>query len=142
VSPGDVNDASKSAWYNACSAQGNFLFPYDVNTFDDAKCRGNDTAPWPVWQYDQGVKGAAALNTSCLGGTANLFQMSGNVAEWENSCSVAASGPDLCRVRGGSYLAGGVANLLACTADRTMPRLNPGSDKTYFDDVGFRCCTY
>jgi len=61
----------------------------------------------------------------------DLFDMSGNVAEWEDSC-VGSLPDDLCRVRGGSFR--DIAKSASCAADRALPR--SARDET----VGFRCC--
>jgi formylglycine-generating enzyme required for sulfatase activity len=145
-----ANDASESAWFNACSAEGVNAYPYP-GTFSAAACNGGSNdggtpGPWPVWAYDtNGVNQNQALNTSCFGGGNNqLYQMSGNVAEWEDSCSGATGGSDTCRLRGGSYNSANSPTDLACTGDRTATRLNPTPAATpeLFADVGFRCCQY
>ena len=62
--------------------------------------------------------------------------MSGNVAEWENSCSGSNGANDQCLVRGGSFLSS--ADDAKCAAQRTVDRAPmSGSDLL---DVGFRCC--
>lgn len=159
---GDANDATKSAWYNACSAQGTVAYPYG-GAFDSTKCNGTGDGGvgaaaqgygWPVNQ-DDGVYTVAASDDNgnvtgiahggCQGGVVNLFQMSGNVAEWEDSCedagADAAAFPSApCRLRGGSYGANNDTTQLRCDADRMLDRL-PATNEAV-KDVGFRCCLY
>ena len=139
-----ANDHTQSAWYNACSAQGVNTYPYDVSAFNGPSCNGdglNGTLPYPdgVFQVaswnDQGAPNGVFVNTQCQGGTVNLFQMSGNVAEWENSCTGGASTDD-CRVRGGAYTAADSPPALGCQAGRLETRM------AHKADVGFRCCQF
>ena len=70
----------------------------------------------------------------CQGGVTNLFQMSGNVAEWTNSC-VGAGANDNCLVRGGSFddVTGN---------DRTCTAAVPTARTTQRADIGLRCCQF
>ena len=71
----------------------------------------------------------------CDGGEsmfACIFDLSGNVAEWENSCDSEQADAN-CHVRGGSYLDSGAA--VSCAAAATRKRLD-NTDPA----VGFRCC--
>lgn len=58
--------------------------------------------------------------------------MSGNVWEWEYSCSAATGASDPCRIRGGSFSQSGPT--LGCSADSSLARGDSGKS------VGFRCC--
>jgi hypothetical protein len=69
----------------------------------------------------------------CIGGSPGLYDMSGNVAEWEISCDGAT---DECLVRGGAF--DGLAVDVACTSSRQVPRI-PGSLSDY-QKIGVRCC--
>jgi formylglycine-generating enzyme required for sulfatase activity len=155
-------DATADAWFNACSAQGNIAFPYGNDFFSD-RCNGGQAiadagAPgtggygYPE-NKDEGVRIVVTSDTNgnyngytytaCAGGVTNLYQMSGNLAEWENSCENTTAGAR-CRVRGGSYKAG-VDNAagLRCDVARTELRVPPtsaGADP--LEDIGFRCCLY
>jgi formylglycine-generating enzyme required for sulfatase activity len=71
----------------------------------------------------------------CTGGFAGLFDMSGNVAEWEYCCDNSGGlSPenDNCRIRGGAYdsAVGGAR----CDDASYVPR------KTQLSRIGFRCC--
>jgi len=65
--------------------------------------------------------------------------MSGNVAEWEDSCDGTAAAAN-CNLRGGSYKASGVDTTLRCDAARTEARLP--ANAALLADIGFRCCLY
>jgi formylglycine-generating enzyme required for sulfatase activity len=69
----------------------------------------------------------------------SLYQMSGNLAEWEDSCDGATTASN-CNLRGGSYTAANNAPALRCDATRTEVRM-PATD-ALLADVGFRCCLY
>lgn len=70
---------------------------------------------------------------------ADVYDLSGNVSEWEDSCErssqdLAATATDECRTRGGSYASPLTA--LACdTVPASALRCNAVAP-----DVGFRCC--
>lgn len=133
----DANDYTKSSWFNACSAQNTFAFPYGTQARQAGQCNDSASGTWMVQEWtDQGTyTGIPVPLRRCQGGSVDLYQMSGNVAEWEDACSGTSPG-DTCRLRGGSYAAGGNGSALSCLADRTLVRTQTA------DDVGFRCCAY
>ncbi len=141
----DFADATKSEWYNACTAQGANDYPYG-SAYSSTKCRGVDqslaTTPAGMCGVAPNANGTCAgpvavssgQNTTCLGGVPGVLGMSGNVAEWENSCDDAVN-PTVCRVRGGSHCETGQGNVaLRCDESATQPVGYQGCD------VGFRCC--
>ena len=168
----DYKSAAADAWYNACSAQGNITYPYG-NQFFDSKCNGGqgvgapsaDAASGPidaqktgygaVSNQDEGIhysvngdaNGGYTLIqfAACAGGVTGLYHMSGNVAEWQNSCD-GTTGAANCRIRGGSYADGvSAAAKLACDANRTQQRVpaKPAQgDPDVLKDVGIRCCLF
>lgn len=164
LAPADANDASKSAWFNACSAQAANAFPYGA-TFED-RCNGDgmgktgipvnpdtyntrgaafgfsvnaDDGIYHVASSDMAGNVSGATHKVCAGGSPGIYQMSGNVAEWEDSCdgSVANSA---CRVRGGSYLSANNQAALRCDASRSVTRLPTNAED--LKDIGIRCCVY
>jgi hypothetical protein len=129
-------DFTKDQWFNACSSQGKNCapggcYPYGT-TYDGQICNGADTT-LPAMQMHQPESYMMLMN--CLGGPPGLLEMSGNVAEWEDSCAANTGQNDACAVRGGSFLDG--ATGLRCDSNGalvTQPRSYQGRD------VGFRCC--
>ena len=89
----EFNDAMKSEWFSVCSANGTQTFSYP-GAYDVDKCWVNAAQ-------------ASAVHTKpqCAGATApysNVFDMVGNVLEWEASCSAwPPAKTTACRVRGG-----------------------------------------
>lgn len=155
--PASYNDASKSEWYNACSSNGVNAYPYgasylassvnDAGAVTTYRCNdivaspdGNaigDIAPFVFSQFNS----SGSLNMGmflCQGGAPGMYNMSGDVAEWENSCSADDTGDagasDTCLVRGGSYAANQSAADLRCDTLHPVPR------STQDPTIGFRCC--
>jgi formylglycine-generating enzyme required for sulfatase activity len=67
----------------------------------------------------------------CRPGAA-VFDLSGNVWEWEDACAGSSGALDSCRIRGGGY--NNTAGSLVCAADSLSAREDPAVN------VGFRCC--
>lgn len=117
-------DANTSQWYRACSSGGMNAYPYG-SVFQWSSCAGLDS--------DVGLVVVGSLR-SCVASTtgyAGVFDLSGNVSEWENSCL--GPPPVYCRLRGGSFVM--PSNFMAC--DTGSNGLSSASD--YF--IGFRCCS-
>lgn len=121
-------NAAVSQWYNACSAGGTVVYPYGSD-YDAEACNGgviegeSSGDPWP-----------AGSQASCQGGVEGLFDMSGNLWEWEDSCATSDGVGDLCRARGGSFWSSDLS--LRCqgaTADHSRSNVNR--------NLGFRCCS-
>jgi formylglycine-generating enzyme required for sulfatase activity len=64
-----------------------------------------------------------------------VFDLSGNVWEWEDSCNNYAGNSDFCRLRGGSFFGVNSGHLRCAYASYDDTR---SSD--HYADVGFRCC--
>ncbi len=80
---------------------------------------------------------AAFDEDSCHNIAASLFDMSGNVAEWENSCDGNTGAADLCLVRGGSFDSPNGQASMSCGWTAAQP---PLQRNTTAADIGFRCC--
>jgi formylglycine-generating enzyme required for sulfatase activity len=117
-----MSNPASGQWYLACSGQAANAYPYGASYVSGA-C--NDNTGGPV---------AVGSRAHCVGGYAGLFDMSGNVAEWENACGGDGSGSDPCSVRGGSFASASAAQQLACDARQLVPRTSTAAD------IGFRCC--
>lgn len=127
--PGALGDIPRGQWLSACSPEGH-AFPYGED-YQAGLCR--DRA--------QSERAEPTMVGACSGtGEAEgLFDMSGNVSEWEDACDDATA---VCQTRGGSYLDDGPTSraethtsYLACRTIRPVAR----SDARL--DLGFRCCT-
>jgi len=118
-----ANDASESEWFNACTHRGERLFPYG-QSYEPTACNGTH----------QGLNGTADVASllGCVDTTGEVFDLSGNVWEWEDNCTADAGPDDDCRIRGGAYN-NGEANL-ACSANASAKRSGSATN------IGFRCC--
>lgn len=127
-----ANDYTQDEWFDACTAQGKNTWPYGAS-FDNTKCWSTLTPPSnpPL----SGTQGSSTFQ-GCIGGEANLFEMSGNAAEWVNNCSGSTDQNDTCAVRGGSWLSD-TSDELRCDSGGTLPTYARDYSG---DDVGFRCC--
>lgn len=157
ITAAEANDSSQDAWFNACSAQGTKQWPYGTG-YIGSKCNGTgipvdggapiaafgkfenqDDGVYTVVKSDDQGNFTAVDNPACQGGSVGLFQMSGNVAEWEDSCD-GNTATSQCRLRGGSYTAADTSATLECAAVRTEQR--QPTDGNVLKDVGIRCCLY
>ena len=118
-----------SEWMTACShnADGLHLYPYGAS-FDGSACNAPGT-------HGTGLVPVGS-KTGCEGGYPGLFDLSGNVEEWENACdadpTVDTGTDDRCRARGGLWYPPGDTDYLGqCNADKTLTRSGR---------AGFRCC--
>ncbi len=115
--------------YYACSAGGTRMYPYG-STYSMTACNGsmNHGTGMSAAELPAGVLG------TCVGGFTGLFDMVGNVEEWQNGCALsgdAGAGPgDMCLHGTGSFDYG-----------------TPACDFIFQDrrdyqygDVGIRCC--
>ncbi|APR77084.1 Adenylate cyclase [Minicystis rosea] len=137
----DITDPEASQWFNACSNGGATPFPYG-SAFAAGAC--NDLAPAAPVGQTPGCRGQAPP----LDG---VFDMSGNVAEWEDNCAggFPVSGGVGCIVRGGSYqptdIPGGPAGnasryICGTVLDGMHFGVPVGEPRSGSPTLGFRCC--
>jgi sulfatase modifying factor 1 len=124
----DYTDASLSQWYNACTSHATYLYPYG-SAYDGQACNGKDhTGTAGVMTVP-----VASLSTcqSPVSGYTGVYDLSGNLSEWEDACS-GAGASTYCRLRGGGF--SNNAGSLGCDGTG-LPR------NSVYEDVGFRCCS-
>jgi formylglycine-generating enzyme len=126
----DHANASLSQWYNACTSHDPTVNIYPYGTHDDAQaCNG--------WAYSGGDYMTVAVGTlpncqSRVAGYSGVYDLSGNVEEWEDSCT--GDGVERrCRVRGGAFHE--LDMYLTCDADFAYA-CNTGTSR-----LGIRCCS-
>jgi formylglycine-generating enzyme len=122
--PGDNVNAAASEWYAACSGPFETIYPYG-DAASATNCNSSGYSP-----SDMGPRDLATMS-ECEGGYEGIYNMSGNVAEWEWSCSSTSSNAP-CSTRGGSYLDGPYE--VRCSGTINLGR------HEYAENVGFRCC--
>jgi formylglycine-generating enzyme required for sulfatase activity len=112
---------------NACTKMGSQAYPYG-NTYDGAKCVGYDFNGTPG---SDGQDAARPVGTpTCEGGFSGVFDLTGNVYEWANTCFTYSGYPYAnCNVSGGSFKT--AASCATATGDNIDIPAN---------DLGFRCC--
>ena len=131
---GSYADPASDAWFRACSHAGERRLPYG-NTYDGSYCAGLDygvTRPVNV-----------ATLSNCQGGYDGVWDMSGNVSEWEDACSATSGASDTCAHRGGSWYDLKAGAPLYCNSSLpsdTTPMPEVLRRDTRDIHVGFRCC--
>jgi formylglycine-generating enzyme len=124
----DYANAAQSQWYAACSSNGTYAYPYG-NSHQSKYCNDADAA------LDTTAVATMPRCQSTVTGYAGVYDLSGNVCEWEDSCNGTSGASDMCRVRGGSAFNDSAS--LRCDADSSSAR---GSAGVIGRDVGIRCC--
>ncbi|WP_169927214.1 formylglycine-generating enzyme family protein [Labilithrix luteola] len=118
-----AQDPNVSQWMAACSHAGTRRYPYG-DTFQANACVVSASGAMPVKSH-----------AACEGGYPGIFDMSGNVHEWEDSCRDTDPEPKACEIRGGAF----------DTTDSTGARCDltdfPQFANLAGDNVGFRCCS-
>lgn len=118
-------DTTQSQWFNACASGATHnAYPYG-NNYVDGDC--NDNAPATV---------AVGLFPECestVPGFEGVYDLVGNVVEWEDSCEAWDGAFDACRGRGG------------CFRDGSTTATCGDNSEAYRNDtnavLGFRCCS-
>jgi formylglycine-generating enzyme len=118
----DIVNPTKNQWYRACSGGLGNLFPYG-DSYVPTACNGMEAGV--------GQRVPAGSVKTCEGSAIDLFDMSGNVFEWVDSC--ASDDPAApCLRRGGSFFSD--AETMQCNLKSERAR----SDQDSY--VGLRCC--
>jgi hypothetical protein len=125
---------SETEWQTACLDGGagtspTWSFSTAPTTYDDLVCNDAATGRLTPWETTHNN----GQSSRCRTATSQIWDMSGNVAEWTSSC-ITVLGKQYCRVRGGSFLTQGAA--AACNFSFVL------DIPTFANfDLGFRCCS-
>jgi formylglycine-generating enzyme required for sulfatase activity len=139
---GSGTDAKTDEWYAACSNNGAFTYPYG-NTFQPQWCNTLD--------FGQTRSLRVGFTGQCSGAPPYdfLYDMSGNVSEWQDACNGTSGGADTCYARGGFWNSynpmspTGTSTSAACNATPTSLGTVSGVALTRARrsaEIGFRCC--
>lgn len=129
----DLDNIQESEWTYACSkGSAARAYPYG-NEFQASACKVGSSK-----NYDTKPVGSFV---SCEGGFSGLFDMSGNIQEWENSCeSESGEGTEAqqratkCALRGGSW------NFPMGSVGCRSPAETYRRDSMDTPQTGIRCC--
>ena len=121
LAPTYFDDATFSQWLNACSQNGGLTYPYG-QTFDSTTCGG---------QAAGSMIGNVASRPQCVGPVPGVFDMSGNVWEWTDTCGTGGA-TAFCDAMGGAF--DSIQTELECVGERNWTR-NAGAN-----NIGIRCC--
>jgi len=115
-------------WYSACSSGGPYPYTYGA-PYNGSACN--------TWDF------GAAHNTTPVGSLGScqspgpaysgVYDLTGNVGEWEDSCDAATGMLDYCSLRGGDTVSD--ATMSSCDFRLTTRRR---FESSYY--IGFRCC--
>jgi len=121
----DYANPKKSLWMAACTDDGQLTYPYG-NAFNATSCRLG---------VDGGASGTVPTGSlaTCNGGFAGIFDMVGNIKEWERACAASTGRNDLCRRRGAGHTTA-PSSIASCSYDETNTR-----DYRSLSS-GIRCC--
>lgn len=133
----ELGATTDSEWYVACSSGGPNR--YSPGEFEDVsrncnvlECQSQDTCLYDEQEFPSGTVVAPGTMAGCQSPSSlydGVYDLSGNVGEWDNSCDGETGPDDACAARGGNYL-----NALPCDTPLTPAR----SATQAF--LGFRCC--
>lgn len=121
------NDDETGAWLHACNGgDPQRTYPYGKD-YDAQRCSGVDRKDGDVHPVGRDV--------GCQGAVSGVFDLSGNVREWEDACDPVSGDPKqrTCLARGGAFY--DIGSTLACTNRQPM------TADTHNPGVGFRCCS-
>jgi len=126
-------DASISQWYRACTSNGTFPTPPGTASYPYGDTYGATTCNGASRLGDSAPVASFPDCRSPVPGYDDVYDLSGNAWEWEDSCEAATGMSDMCRMRGGGW--GSVRADLTCQVDGQLPRSSTAGE------LGFRCCT-
>jgi sulfatase modifying factor 1 len=123
-------DPNLSQWYRACSAAGTNLYPYG-SAYQSNVC--NDSQNSAAGTTEVGTLQGCVTKQY---GFAGIYDLSGNVWEWEDSCN-STGRIGICWLRGG-YFGNSVSGINLLNCDGGIDR---DSRSVTSAGIGFRCCS-
>jgi formylglycine-generating enzyme required for sulfatase activity len=119
----DVKNHGTDQWFRACAGPENHRYPYG-GVLNEGACTFGGGEPSDV-----------ATHPGCQGGYPGLFDMAGNVGEWEDACEPSGGGAaeDRCLVRGGYFAYN--------AEDVDCALFDPYTRRKSSDKIGIRCCS-
>jgi formylglycine-generating enzyme required for sulfatase activity len=138
-------DPSADQWMRACAGGGDMTFPYGAS-YRAGVCNVPGFSGDP--DSDHWGPVAAGSLAGCSGTTSGVFDLVGNVYEWEDACIGTSGARDACAPRGGAFLMCTGTGGAGCTA---MTQVDPATVGCAFaltgvprmlatPNFGFRCC--
>jgi formylglycine-generating enzyme len=121
------------AWQAACSSEGTRTYPYG-NNYIGNYCVTSDYDGVSGYQPGTDVPRPVASLPTCEGGYPGIWDMSGNLYEWEDSCQTSNGAEDTCQIRGGSFQQMGATCAAAWTDHR--------DGRNAAGHIGIRCCAF
>jgi len=128
----DHSNADRDQWYNACTSHGANLY-----------AGGSRADTCNIVTSEKNTRPVPTLTTcqSAVPGYTGVFDLTGNVWEWEDSCDGLLGAADSCHYRGGDYRVDDRNGGLQCGA--TPGSVSPGGNRrdATAETTGFRCCS-
>jgi formylglycine-generating enzyme required for sulfatase activity len=121
-------DPTQSLWMMACSQNGMKKYPYG-STYDPTACRETGN---PDGGPNMGTVPSGTMK-KCEGGYPGVFDMIGNIREWEAACNGDGGAKAMCRRRGGAFNEVPSASI-DCAFDEKYTR------DFRSESSGLRCC--
>lgn len=130
-------DVNVSQWMNAC-ASGMDANVYPYGDSEAPVCHDLEHSKCNPDTYSGCHSSEVGSLSQCqpTGAYAGVFDLSGNVWEWEDSCETSEGSLDHCRLRGGSYFES--RNLTTCMID--LGKKYAHRRRGNYSNTGFRCC--
>jgi formylglycine-generating enzyme len=125
-------DVNLDQWYRACSNGIGDNFPYAPITSINGFCVDSSWDGVNGFNSTTDVLKPALSAPKCKGTSApydGVFDLIGNVKEWQDACNGESGASDGCRARGGSY-----ADSMNCVAGSVIGRDSSANN------IGIRCC--
>jgi formylglycine-generating enzyme len=128
-------DTTDNELFYACSHGGENQFPYGPLFDPDACVTSDSSGPLPVQSL-----------ASCEGGYPGIFDLSGNMAEWQDTCAAVYDDPrdDECRFGAGAYAPTHItktAEYWSCATDHAATDDTVPDRDSHWPELGIRCCS-